>query len=367
MMVPDALANSLVELVEGIAVSPSLESLENTYLRQIRRFINSPAVGLYVLNPTTRGAEQYAASGVSDYFLTRYEETGRHKDPVLRNVLETRCATHSGALMSTDQWRSLEVYEEVFRLHRMVHLLQAPVVANGKLLGTLNFGRGDDSRPFNDRDTELATVIGRLVGVALDSLRTQEVLQRENEHLIAGLELCDEAVVLTDLRSGWRRLNAATCGILEKLPEGADGCYVDELMASERRGGERSVGRLEVTLSDGRGAVLQLRSMPLPENAAMLVSFLTLHGADVPDLPRFVEASLTPREREVAQLVALGFQDGEIADRLHLSKFTVKQYLKSTYRKLRLRSRVDLARLLTVPSSTGYPIEGTRKTPLSRE
>jgi len=347
MKASDALAASLVDLVESIATSSSLESLQQKYLQEIGRFIDCPAAGLYLLSPKTGEAESFEGFGVSDYFLSRYEELGRAKDPVLHYVLQTQSATHNRALMSLERWRSLEVYDEVFRLHRMANLLEAPVVSNGRLIGTLNFG-SDDSRPFSGEDAWLATTIGRLIGVALESLLAQETLQREQEHLVASLELCDEAIVLTDLHSGRRRLNAAARRILDRLPEGADGGgYIDELMAAERRERECRVGQLEVKLLDGRSGVLRLHSVPLPENPAMVVAFLTLTGADATSLPRFVEQSLTPREREVAQLVALGLQDGEIANRLRLSPFTVKQYLKSTYRKLALRSRVDLTRLLT--------------------
>jgi DNA-binding NarL/FixJ family response regulator len=54
---------------------------------------------------------------------------------------------------------------------------------------------------------------------------------------------------------------------------------------------------------------------------------------------------LTQREREVAELVAAGLRDSEVATRMYLSPFTVKGYVKSIYRKLGLRSRVELTRV----------------------
>jgi DNA-binding CsgD family transcriptional regulator len=191
----------------------------------------------------------------------------------------------------------------------------------------------------------------------LESVRAQEDLRQEREHLIAGLELCDEAVILTDVKSGRRRLNAAARRILDLLPGGQDASYIDDLMAKETREGTLRVGQCEAQMSDGRCVVLRLRSTPMPENPRLVVSFLTLHGADTIHLPAFVERALAPREREVARLVALGLKDKEIADRLLISPFTVKQYLKNTYRKLSVRSRVDLTRVLTEPHPTP-PKEG---------
>jgi DNA-binding NarL/FixJ family response regulator len=51
--------------------------------------------------------------------------------------------------------------------------------------------------------------------------------------------------------------------------------------------------------------------------------------------------SLTPREREVLEIVATGATNREIAERLHLSPHTVKEHTSSLYRKLEARNRAD--------------------------
>ncbi|MGD9736773.1 MAG: AAA family ATPase [Solirubrobacterales bacterium] len=57
-------------------------------------------------------------------------------------------------------------------------------------------------------------------------------------------------------------------------------------------------------------------------------------------------AALTRREREVAELVAAGGTNKEVAARLFLSEKTVEHHLSRVYAKLEVRSRVELARLL---------------------
>ena len=54
--------------------------------------------------------------------------------------------------------------------------------------------------------------------------------------------------------------------------------------------------------------------------------------------------SLTPREREVLQLIARGYRYKEIAARLHLSIKTVEAHVSSVLRKLQLSSRHELSR-----------------------
>jgi len=50
---------------------------------------------------------------------------------------------------------------------------------------------------------------------------------------------------------------------------------------------------------------------------------------------------LSEREREVLDLIASGATNREIADRLHLSPWTVKEYTGGVYRKLNVRNRTE--------------------------
>lgn len=50
---------------------------------------------------------------------------------------------------------------------------------------------------------------------------------------------------------------------------------------------------------------------------------------------------LSEREREVLELIASGATNREIADRLYLSPWTVKEYTGTVYRKLSVRNRAE--------------------------
>jgi DNA-binding CsgD family transcriptional regulator len=67
------------------------------------------------------------------------------------------------------------------------------------------------------------------------------------------------------------------------------------------------------------------------------------------------ETHLTPAERRVVELVTLGSTNREAADRLFVSVRAVEVHLTNVYRKLGVRSRTELAALLTqhtAPSAT---------------
>ena len=52
---------------------------------------------------------------------------------------------------------------------------------------------------------------------------------------------------------------------------------------------------------------------------------------------------LSPREREILELVAAGFPNKQIADRLGLTDGTVRWHLRHVYHKLHVRSRTEAA------------------------
>ncbi len=56
--------------------------------------------------------------------------------------------------------------------------------------------------------------------------------------------------------------------------------------------------------------------------------------------------SLSPREKQILGMVVLGFQNQEIAAKLHLAEATVKGHLSSTFKKLDVGSRAEAAALV---------------------
>lgn len=338
----DHFSNAIFDFVGRVARATTIQEMQARYLDGISAFVEAPAAGLYVLNPFTHGTESVAARGVSDFFLSRYEEFGRREDPVLQSALAHRRPVHNREIMSLEDWTALPIYGEVFHLHRMGNLLQAPLVVDDQVHGTLNFGRTTRARPFTALDRANAEAIARLLGLALTSVRARNLLERERDQVLAALELCTDAVVVTDLNSAERRINLAGRQLLRQLSESENG--LDDLLTKPARLGEVIRHEVAVSLSDGSHALLCARSTHTGNDGTVVVTFLELI---TPSRSRGCAIQgLTKREEQVAELAANGLRDAEIAAQLHLSPYTVKQYLKGVYAKVGARSRVDLTRLM---------------------
>ncbi len=61
------------------------------------------------------------------------------------------------------------------------------------------------------------------------------------------------------------------------------------------------------------------------------------------DTPADPLSSLTPREQQIVRLVCLGCVNKQIADKLKISEYTVKTYLKQIFFKLDVHSRSAMA------------------------
>lgn len=110
----------------------------------------------------------------------------------------------------------------------------------------------------------------------------------------------------------------------------------------------RFSGIAEFVHEDGRPVAVQWAASTETVTGRRLVLFVVLSvsrwGAHFrrssdPAEPR---GALTPRQREIVQLVALGASGPEIADELHISHETVRTHIRNAMVKLGARSRAHL-------------------------
>lgn len=75
-----------------------------------------------------------------------------------------------------------------------------------------------------------------------------------------------------------------------------------------------------------------------PEIAGMVIRAFQKKDSKKPQIPL---PTLSPRERQILELLATGIAPKEAAAELHISYETVRDYLKQIYQKLHVRSRTE--------------------------
>ncbi|MFI0408192.1 LuxR C-terminal-related transcriptional regulator [Actinomadura sp. 3N508] len=327
---------SLSAGLEVLVTARGLDELQDRYFDWVAGHVPSFAYGLYLFDQRTGRPRASAVRGLSRFYAHRYERFGRAVDPVLRGAVAARRAWDDSLVKPAEGWREAPIVQGLFRHYDMAHVMCAPLISGGEIVGTINFARGAGEPAFDDGDRRRATTAARMFQAAVAATDLVTAIDAERAAWWGALEASGQAVVVTDLERAERHANRPARALLDA----ADGAWPSLDAAID--GGE-STRRLIVPSADADGATgITVTSAPLPERPSLIVSILsaeTRTSAPPPALRRL----LTEREAAIAELVAAGKRDHEIAGRLHISPNTVKHHLKSIYQKLGVHSRVELA------------------------
>jgi transcriptional regulator of acetoin/glycerol metabolism/DNA-binding CsgD family transcriptional regulator len=108
---------------------------------------------------------------------------------------------------------------------------------------------------------------------------------------------------------------------------------------------------VEVVLTSG--VPIALRCEPILDGgAAVGVVMHVVVDTDRANRPLLGFGSLTDTERAIADLVAQGLTNRQVAERVFVSRYTVDFHLRSIFRKIGATTRVDLTRAVVARSAT---------------
>lgn len=320
---PPALAADLV-------AARSVEEMVDRFLTEAIDRLGAFAVGVYVHDQATGQPAFTEVRGLGSYYVRSYERHGRDQDPVVQVAMSSHALCDSDALMPEEQWRRLPVVREIFGPHAMARVLCAPFVVDGRVVGTLNLARHDEQPRFDDADRSAARTAAAVLGTAVVAVNERTALARERDQLVAALDRCRTPVVVTDLRTAVRHVNAPAAELVART--GMTGHELSLLLeCDEMRAVRPWVGATTVVATSQR----------LPGDADVVVSILDV-GEPERGIDPALRSALTPREAEIAACAVRGRSDREIAAELFLSTHTVKHHMKAVYAKLGVHSRAQL-------------------------
>jgi DNA-binding CsgD family transcriptional regulator len=220
--------------------------------------------------------------------------------------------------------------------------LRAVFRAGGTSWGHIAMIRGENQPDFTDPEVGFVTRIAAHLGHGL-----REALLRE---AAASQPDCAPGVIILDKDGSVRSVTDQARFWLEQFPR--DRGTGLQLPVALHAVAERAMATPShpvlppyATVRLISGKWLTVHAAPLhtgsPNPTTVAVTLALASPAELEPL-RLALHDLTPREREVAQLLARGASNEEIAKALWISRYTVKDHVKAVYAKLRVGGRAEL-------------------------
>lgn len=120
--------------------SETIEGLARAFLAFAPALVDADAFGVYLLDARRRVQALYSVRA-APAFLHAYERL-RMEDPLFLELLEQPRFTHTRALVSEEDWRRHPLCR-LMGHWQLRYSIAAPLVAGGRLAGTVNFARRD--------------------------------------------------------------------------------------------------------------------------------------------------------------------------------------------------------------------------------
>lgn len=318
--------------------------------RTLRRLVPFDGVCVLTFDPATMlPTGEVVVDGLPPEAMPRMAEievgaADFNKFPALSRA-EIPAATLSGATDGTLD-RSLR-HREVRRPHGFGDELRAALVSDSTAWGGITLLREGGSPDFTDGESRAMAALAPHLAEGLRRAVSREALSTaEPEHPhTAGVVLIDDDNVIvqaSDAAERWvEELHARTDdgrarGVLAAVASRARGVAAGDLVADASARARTASGRWLLV----HGSVLGQE--PGPRTVVILEPVGPIEMA-----PLIADAyGLTDRERAITQLVATGLSTTSIAERLHLSPWTVQDHLKSIFEKTGAGTRGELVACL---------------------
>jgi len=209
--------------------------------------------------------------------------------------------------------------------------------------GSVALVRGEGQADFSDEEVAFVAQVGEHIAHGLrDALLHEAASAAKGNHAPGVIVLDRDGSVrsLTDQARFWLEQFPPDRGTGLELPA------VVHAVAREALAGPEPHARRDASLRLRSGGWLTVHAASLQADGRGAGGVaVTLAPAAVAELEplRLALHGLTPREREVAQLLARGATNDQIARALWITRHTVKDHVKAIYAKLEVASRAELS------------------------
>lgn len=232
-------------------------------------------------------------------------------------------------------------YRELLAPSGIPFELRAAFATRGRCWGAVHIARGRDDEDFTDDD---ARALAAVTGAVADGIRTSlrfDAARRTDDPGAPGLVVLDatnQIELVTPTASDLLQALRSPAVSAEAVPSPL------VALATFARGRAGGAGPRHdvIAVPTPSGWITLHASLPQASTAGQVAIVLERSSSPQTTALRLEVDGVTPREREIATLLAQGLTNAEIAKALVLSPYTVQDHIKSLFEKTRVGSRQEL-------------------------
>lgn len=334
---------SVIELLADVHGIADLESYPVAVVRGIQGLVPADIYSYTDVDLRQRSVRWLEDPPASPPEMEEVFAAYAHEHPVVARHREgdNLHAYQISDFLSRTEFRRTGLYNDFYRHVGVEDQMAVSLQASAKQVIGIALCR--DS--FSERDRSVLELVRPHLQQAHRRAVAATEVRDTLRSLVAGLEATAHALVL--LRPGGRiaHVTPRAKGLLARYFPGRRGVRLPGELAqwvtSFHQDGEARLEQLDsVLVVEGTGR-LQVRYLPSADGQPFDVLVLR-EVRDVPSSAALAPLGLTPRQREVACLVAGGKTNQQIARLLGVQLTTVKKHLEHAYVKLGVQSRAAL-------------------------
>jgi DNA-binding CsgD family transcriptional regulator len=219
--------------------------------------------------------------------------------------------------------------------------LRAAFVARGRCWGAVHVARGREGGDFTDDD---ARALAAVTGAVADGIRTSlrfDAARRGDDPSAPGLVVLDASNQIELVTPPAIDLLAAL-----RSPAVSADAVPSPLVAlatfARGRANDPDQRHDVIAVPSPSGWITLHASLPQASASSQVAIVLERSASPQTTALRLEVEGVTPREREIATLLAQGLSNAEIAEALVLSPYTVQDHIKSLFEKTQVGSRQEL-------------------------
>lgn len=181
--------SSLQSLFHSLATAKTELNLRHRLMDSVNQHFAVERWGIYLSNEQNEllSCDVY---GVSDAFVERYQKFGKAVDPVLKYVIEYHAPCHEELVLPQGTWKQSELYLKCCSSYNHEHIMTGGIVGNGKLIGTINFARLENTPAFNTHDLLKLSAVCNHFSACLAHLRNESnLINQKLQNLLTQREL----------------------------------------------------------------------------------------------------------------------------------------------------------------------------------